>query len=472
MNTEIKEDLHIFFFPFMAEGHTIPLINIAKLFASKQGIKVSIITTPLNAPKLSSKILGHKIEILTIKFNCSEAGLPDGCEHLDLVPPEIGLNFFLATHVLAHPLEQILHQYRPNCLVSDTFFPWSTEVAAKYGVPRIVFSGTCFFSTCASLCMRLYQPYKNVKSDSDPFVIPDFPGEIELITRKLPEFVYKDTGFSEFYRKVKDVEMKSYGVLVNSFYELESEYVDHLRNVLGVKAWHIGPVSLWGGSSGRGESFVNDNEILEWLDSKKANSVVYICFGSMTSFTNEQLLEIAHGIEESGQIFIWVVKKSEKKDEEDDEEWLPRGFEERMEGKGLLIRGWAPQVSILEHEAVGGFVTHCRWNSTLEAISAGVKMVTWPVAAEQFYNEKLVTEVLRIGIPVGAKKWARKVGDSVKKEAITKAVRQLMVGDEAEEMKCRANKYADMARKAVENGGSSHSDFNSFIDEFKSKKIG
>ncbi|XP_042957819.1 UDP-glucose flavonoid 3-O-glucosyltransferase 7-like [Carya illinoinensis] len=114
-------------------------------------------------------------------------------------------------------------------------------------------------------------------------------------------------------------------------------------------------------------------------------------------------MEIAMGLEASGQQFIWVVKKD--KNEKEDEDWLPMGFEKRMEGKGLIIRGLAPQVLILDHEAVGGFVTHCGWNSTLEGVTAGLPMVTWPLFSEQFVNEKLVTEVLKIGVPVGAQQY-------------------------------------------------------------------
>ena len=131
------------------------------------------------------------------------------------------------------------------------------------------------------------------------------------------------------------------------------------------------------------------------------------------------------------------------------------------------MRGWAPQVQILGHEAVGGFVTHCGWNSTLEGISGGVTMVTWPISAEQFYNEKLVTQVLRIGVEVGAKKWERLVGDFVKSEALEKAVRLVMEGDEVEGMRGRASALAEMASKAVEEGGSSHSDLNAFIKELR-----
>ncbi|KAH7833444.1 hypothetical protein Vadar_006380 [Vaccinium darrowii] len=135
------------------------------------------------------------------------------------------------------------------------------------------------------------------------------------------------------------------------------------------------------------------------------------------------------GLESSGQQFVWVVRRGEKEDE--NEKRLPKGFEERMKDKGLIIRGWAPQVLILDHEAVGGFVTHCGWNSTLKGITAGVPMVKWSVFTEQFYDEKLVTQVSRIGISVGNLKWSRTVNDEVKKEEIGKAVQRVMVGEEA-----------------------------------------
>ena len=108
---------------------------------------------------------------------------------------------------------------------------------------------------------------------------------------------------------------------------------------------------------------------------------------------------------------------------------------------------------ILDHEAVGGFVTHCGWNSILEGVSAGVPMVTWPMRVDQFYNAKLVTQVLKIGVDVAAQQWKRMEGDTIKREAIDKAVRQIMVGEEAEEMRSRAKKLREMAKRAVEDGG-------------------
>ncbi|KAL0559708.1 hypothetical protein IC582_000075 [Cucumis melo] len=261
---------------------------------------------------------------------------------------------------------------------------------------------------------------------------------------------------------------------MNSFYELEAEYAECYRNVLGRKVRHIGPLSLYNKGieekAQRGnKSAIDEHECLKWLDSQKPNSVVYVSFGSMAKFNADQLKEIAIGLEASEKNFIWVVRKV-KGDEEkgEDKDWLPEGYEERMEGKGMIIRGWAPQVLILDHPGVGGFVTHCGWNSTLEGVAAGVPMVTWPVAAEQFYNEKLLTEVLKIGVGVGVQKWVRTVGDFIKSEAVEKAIRRVMEGKEAEEMRNKAKELAEMAKKAITENGSSYSDLEALIKELKS----
>ncbi|PON40835.1 UDP-glucuronosyl/UDP-glucosyltransferase [Parasponia andersonii] len=466
--------LHVFFFPFMAQGHTIPTLDMAKLFASR-GLKATILTTSYFAHVFSqtiekSRALSTQIEVLTINIPCAEVGLPEGIESVHMVSsPENQLKFFEACGKLRPQLDLLLKRHRPDCLVADTFFPWATNLASESGIPTLIFHSTGYFSLCASLCVFLYGPQKKVSSDSEPFIIPNLPDQIELTREKLPvDFSREDmeTEFARLYKTTRRMEMGgSYGVLVNSFYELESAYVDHYRKVLGVKSWQIGPLCLYSKRAREAETSLDKHECLKWLDSKKPNSVIYVSFGSVASFDDEQLMEIATGLEASGKQFIWVVKKEKK--EGIKEEWFPEGYEERIDGKGVILREWAPQVSILEHEAVGGFVTHCGWNSTLEGVSAGVPMVTWPVAAEQFYNEKLVTQVLRIGVEVGAKKFVRLVGDNVKREAIEKAVRRVMDGEEAEEMRDRVKGLAEMARRAVEEGGSSCLDLNALIEELR-----
>lgn len=277
----------------------------------------------------------------------------------------------------------------------------------------------------------------------------------------------QESEFGNRFKKIRESELKSYGVLVNSFYELEPDYAELYRKELGRRAWHIGPVSLCNRSiedkAWRGkQASLDKHEWLNWLNLKKPNSVIYISFGSMANVIAPQLHEIALALEAAGQDFIWVVRNSNGQEEE----WLPQGFEQRMEGKGLIIRGWAPQVLILEHEAVGAFVTHCGWNSTLEGISAGVPMVTWPLFAEQFYNEKLVTHILKTGVSVGVKKWSKEpsLENVVKRDAIEKALREIMAGEEAEERRSRAKKLKEMAWKAVEEGGSSYCDLTALIN--------
>ncbi|KAG6600314.1 UDP-glucose flavonoid 3-O-glucosyltransferase 7, partial [Cucurbita argyrosperma subsp. sororia] len=469
--------LRIFFFPFMAQGHSIPAIDMAKLFAS-HGVHVSIITTPLNAPRLAKSINnsghpGREIELLIINFPSAAVGLPDGCESLDLArTPDMFQRFFRATTMLEPEIDRILEQHRPHCLVADTFFPWTTDVAAKYGILRVVFHGTCFFSLCAAASIIANRPFDKVSSDLQPFVIPNLPHEIKLTRSQVPGFLKEEveTDFIKLYRASKEVESRCYGFLINSFYELEPAYADYYRNVMGRKAWHIGPLSLYSNVKEdkvqRGDSVsIDEHDCLKWLDSKNPNSVLYVSFGSLASLTNSQLLEIAKGLEATGQSFIWVVKK----EIHDQAEWLPEGFEKRIEGKGLIIRGWAPQVLILDHRSIGGFVTHCGWNSALEGVTAGLPMVTWPNSAEQFYNEKLITDVLKIGVGVGAMHWGRAGKDLITSEVIEKAVNRVMVGEEAEGMRSRAEALGIQAREAIEEGGSSFSDLKAFFDDIRSR---
>ncbi|XP_050262968.1 scopoletin glucosyltransferase-like [Quercus robur] len=429
----------------MAHGHLIPTMDMAKLFASRS-VKATFVTTPRNVASFS-KTRSINIDIQIINFPAVEAGLPEGCENIDSIvdSQEMVQNFFKAAKMLQRPLEQLLQDFQPSCLVADMFFPWSTDIVAKFGIPRLVFHGIrvfFFFFSSVDQSLRLYKPHKKVSSDSEPFVILNFLGEIKLTRMQLPDFIKHEVEV-DFYKWLKEVmesDLRSDGVVINSFYELEPAYAKHYKKVMGRKAWQIGPVSLCNkdaeDKAQRGkEATIDEHEFLKWLGTKKPNSIIYLCFGSIANFSDSQLMEVAMGLEASEQQFIWVVKKG--KNEKEEEYWLPKGFEKRMKEKGLILRGWAPQVLILNHEAVGGFMTHCGWNSTLEEVTAGVPMVTWPLSVEQFYNEKLVTQVLKIGVDVGVRQWIGVVGDSIKRDAIERAVKQIMVGEETEEMRAR-----------------------------------
>ncbi|KAL0328371.1 UNVERIFIED_CONTAM: Scopoletin glucosyltransferase [Sesamum calycinum] len=181
----------------------------------------------------------------------------------------------------------------------------------------------------------------------------------------------------------------------------------------------------------------NEQKCLAWLDPKTPNSVVCMCFRSIVSFTHTQLHEMAVRLEASGQDFIWVARKGKNKGE--DEDWMPQEYEDRIKGRGLIIRDGLPRKSK----------------------EYALTMVKWPISAEQFYNKKLVMKVVKTGVLMGSKKWQTVASEGVPSEA----VRQVMAGEEASGMRNCAKYYKEMARKAVEEGGSSYNSLNAFVDE-------
>lgn len=381
---------------------------------------------------------------------------------------------FTDTSVLQQPLVDILRRCRPDCVVTDTFHRWAADAVDGVGIPRVIFNGNCCFARCCEDRVKRDWPHEKVGSDSEPFALEGLPDRIELTRSQLPVFVRTRT---EFPGKSMRAEQNSFGQVVNSFYELEPAYVEYYRNQMGKKAWLIGPVSLCNRNvadkAERGQkAAIDERSCLNWLNSKKPNSVLFVSFGSLARMHPTQLIELAHGLEASNCFFIWAVGKI--LESENEENWLPDGFEQRMieSNRGLIIKGWAPQLLILEHMAVGGFMTHCGWNSTLESVCAGVKMITWPLSAEQFYNEKLVTDVLKIGVRVGSVEWAswnmeRKM--VVGRDKVEAAVKKLMGGGkEAEMMTRRTKELAEKAKSAVEEGGSSWNDVEALIGELKS----
>ncbi|PQQ19775.1 UDP-glycosyltransferase 73C1 [Prunus yedoensis var. nudiflora] len=178
---------------------------------------------------------------------------------------------------------------------------------------------------------------------------------------------------------------------------VETETYGMIVNTLGIGASICS--SIQKGTKGQ-QSLHDELHCFKWLDSWAPASVIYVCFGSMCNLSSEQWIEIGLALEASNKPFIWVVRGCSGIQEL--EKWITEsGFEERNRARSLVIHGWAPQTLILSHPAVGGFLTHCGWNSTLEGICAGVPLLTWPLHGDQFINEKLVEQILKISVRVG-----------------------------------------------------------------------
>ncbi|XP_020263396.1 scopoletin glucosyltransferase-like, partial [Asparagus officinalis] len=349
--------LKILFFPFMAPGHMLPMLDMAAVF-----VEATILTTPGNASPSPPPVV---VNLLTVSFPSA---------------------------ALREPFDLVLADLSPDCVVTDMFLPWTVDVAAERGIPRLSFQGTSAFANCAFDVLGKLKPLQTLPPEAEDFVLTGLPHKIKLLKSQIDSSSDTDPKRASMFASIKDAEHKSYGLMLNSFYELEPEYIDHYRNVIGRKAWHIGPLSLCNSRN----TDVTDTTCTDWLNSKSPGSVVYVCFGSMADISDPQVLQLALGLEAMNRPFIWVMKGHSY-------EKLPPGYTNRNTDRGLVIKGWAPQVLILNHKSVGCFVTHCGWNSSLEAISAGKLMVTWPMFAEQFLNERLIIDVLGIGVGVGVK---------------------------------------------------------------------
>ncbi|KAJ8435139.1 hypothetical protein Cgig2_018967 [Carnegiea gigantea] len=189
---------------------------------------------------------------------------------------------------------------------------------------------------------------------------------------------------------------------------------------------------------------------IPWLNAKEDGLVVYASMGSMASLGKEQMEEMAIGLERCNKYFLWVVRASE-------ESKLPSNFKARTLEKGLIVN-WCPQLEVLAHRAVGCFVTHCGWNSTLEAISLGVPLVAFPQWTDQPTNAKCIADFWRIGVRVKANDKGIVTG-----EEIEYCIRQAMEGETGKEIKSNASKWEQEAKEAMEEGGSSHRNIEEFV---------
>ena len=288
------------------------------------------------------------------------------------------------------------------------------------------------------------------------------PGLPLLQPQDLPSFVLPSNPFgsmpkllSEMFQDMKKLKW----VLANSFYELEKDVIDSMAELLPVTA--VGPLvpsSLLGQDQNEDvgiELWKPQDSCMEWLDHKPPSSVIYISFGSLIVLSAKQMESIANALRKSNRPFIWVIKRTEASEELP----LPQGFEEETKEQGMVVP-WCPQTKVLAHPSVTCFLTHCGWNSMLEAITAGMPMIAYPQWTDQPTNAKLISDVFRTGIRL------KQDSDGfVATEEVERAIEEIVVGPSSEEIKKNARELKRAAREAVADGGSSDRNIQSFVDE-------
>ncbi|KAL1553760.1 UDP-glycosyltransferase 89B2 [Salvia divinorum] len=454
---------HVLVFPFPAQGHMIPLLDLTAQLAGA-GLTVTVVVTPKNLHFLDRLLAAHptSISALSIPFPPHPA-IPAGVENLFQLPPEA---FRFMLHALGELHDPLLRWFRshpspPTAIISDLFLGWTHHLACQLSIRRYVFSpcGALAISIINSLWCEM--PTRRNRDNDDEITefpkIPNSPFYPWWQLSPLYQSYVEGDLVLEFIKDSFRANAVSHGLILNTFSELEAVYLDYLARELGHnRIWPIGPLTppLEIGAVGRGgSSSVSISKTTAWLDTCQDRTVVFVCFGSQTLLSNKQLEELSLGLEKSGVRFILVVKDKM----ESDYGVLPIGFEDRVAGRGVVIRGWAPQVVILRHKAVGTYVTHCGWNSTTESIAAGVPMMAWPMGADQFVNATLIEDELDIGVRVCEGTEAVLGSDDLARHLLEATSHKWM------ERRARATALSKAAQDATTRGGSSFNNLDHFV---------
>ncbi|XP_024926694.1 UDP-glycosyltransferase 71K1-like [Ziziphus jujuba] len=413
----------------------------------------------------------HSITVLSMKFpftpfadefTKSLVASHHGIQVIDLPPvdpppPELlnsPENFVCAfiesliPHVRNTLTDMLSSSSRVSGLVLDFFCLSLIDVGNELGVPSYMFltSNSGFLGLMLHIPIRHNQKSAEFEESDAEVSLPGFWNPVPVSV--LPGAVFdKDGGYSAYLKLAKRFR-DTKGIIVNTFSELELDSVKSLSDGETPPVYMVGPVIDLKGQPNPSLDQAQREKIMHWLDDQPESSVVYLCFGSMGTFGAIQLREIATGLERSGHRFLWSMRVPQPAKGPDD--ILPEGFSERIGGRGLIC-GWAPQMEVLAHKAIKGFVSHCGWNSILESLWFGVPIATWPIYAEQQMNAFRMVKEFGLAVEM---KLDYRLGDLVMADEIEIAVRRLM--DDSDELRKKVKEMGEMARQAIIEGGSSY----------------
>uniref|UniRef100_A0A0E0P6K6 Glycosyltransferase n=1 Tax=Oryza rufipogon TaxID=4529 RepID=A0A0E0P6K6_ORYRU len=399
---------HVVLFPFMAQGHVAPFRCIAALVRRcRPDARLTVVATPGMAEAFRAHLVadgvgdGRLAGVHELPFLPAEHGLPAGADTSASIGFQQLITLFLASESLRPAFRRFVDDLRAANpgddihVMADMFLGWAVDVARDAG------ASSSIVLTCGGYGSALYfslwdsVPLPATASPDDGFPLPRFPDvrvQRSQLTNHLAAADGKDA-WSTFIQRQIAAFSRADALLVNTAENLEPKGLSMLRQWLNVPTYPVGPLLRAPAPSPEAKK---TSPILEWLDEQPPGSVLYISFGSLYRITAPQMMELARGLEQSSHRFVWVIRPPAGNDAngEFSPEWLPEGFRERAEaeGRGLVVRCWAPQVEILAHAATGAFLTHCGWNSVQEALGHGVPLLGWPLSAEQFYNSKLLAE--------------------------------------------------------------------------------
>ncbi|EPS68108.1 hypothetical protein M569_06671 [Genlisea aurea] len=442
---------HILLLPYPATGHINPMLHFAKYLASKS-IQITLIVPTQGAKSPALANLPPSISHAVIGDDSDQPTLFNEDKTVDL---ETHFKRFRSVYI--PNLLEFIHRQGwgrnpdetayPKAMVYDSTMPWLLEVAAEKGM-----KAAPFFTECCgvnALCYHLNKgnvtfPYE----EEFPYRLPSLPALEAGDLLYLPDKVDKRGDIVRYLAAQFELLENADYILVNTFYHLEPEVLDWLEERYP-KQRAIGPTFLLPGIDAE-TAAPQQESYSEWLDSKQPNSVIFVSFGTIVTFGGNQMEEVAHALLMSNRNFLWVVRNTEEVEK------LPREIRESEAG---LIVNWCHQSRVLSHPAVSCFMTHCGWNSTLEALSIGVPIVAMPRWTDQTANAKFIEDTWRVGVRL---KRGWKSDEIFGRERIAKCIEEVVNGVE---LRKNCLKWKALAVEAVRRGGTSIDSVEEFVRE-------
>ncbi|KAK8568341.1 hypothetical protein V6N13_106264 [Hibiscus sabdariffa] len=465
---------HAVCIPYPAQGHINPMLKVAKLL-HLNGFHVTFVNTEYNHQRLLKSRGPNALHGLPdFRFETIPDGLPppdiEGTQDIPALCSSTSKNCLAPFRQLLARLNSSSGVPPVTCVFSDGVMSFTMVAAQELGIPEVLLWTT---SACGFLAYYHYRqliekgvaPLKDESYLSNGYldtIIDWIPGMKNLRIRDLPSFVRTtnpDDIMLNFLATESKRAAKASAVIVNTFDELEHDVLKALSAILP-RIYAIGPLHLLLKNIPHSPSlnsiasnlWKEEPQCLQWLDSKQPKSVVYVNFGSITVMTANQLVEFAWGLANSNQPFLWIIRPDLVRG---DSAILPPEFIEETKERSLMA-SWIPQEQVLNHPAIAGFLTHSGWNSTIESVSSGVPMISWPFFAEQQTNCRFACNEWGVGMEIDS---------DVKRDEVEKLVRELMEGKKGKEMKKKSMELKKKAEEAASLNGPSFLNLESLINE-------
>lgn len=291
------------------------------------------------------------------------------------------------------------------CAIIDFPMGWIKHIFWKHNVPVVSFF--TFGSCAAAMEWGTWKSQAKVGSPKGVHTIPGLPKEMYLTYSDFTRHSKRASGTGCPPRPgdqppwVPLIE-GSIGLMFNTCDDLEHPFIDYVADQTAMQTFAVGPLlheKFWVSPESliseiqirqpKHQSNYSEEQVVQWLDTKCGKSVLYVAFGSEVDHKEEEYAQLASALEKLNHSFIWVVRPGSSANHPN--------LESKSGDRGLIIRGWAPQLLILSHPSTGGFLSHCGWNSTVEAVCRGVPILAWPIRGDQILNAKLVVNYLKMG---------------------------------------------------------------------------